>query len=79
MSVYGELIATNGDTRPFPNYEVMPDPTDEMLASPEFEAIWSVIKSWDVNVPEAYGGYCEANGSHVAMILRALGKPRAVE
>lgn len=64
--------AANGDNRPFPNYEVMPDPTDEMLASPQFEAIWNVIKSWDVNVPEAYSGYCGVNGSHVAMILKAL-------
>lgn len=54
--------AANGDNRPFPNYKVMPDPTDEMLASPQFEAIWNVIKSWDVNVPEAYSGYCGANG-----------------
>jgi hypothetical protein len=72
MTDKSTLTATNGDNRPFPNYEVMPDPTDEMLASPQFEAIWSVIKSWDVNVPEAYSGYCGANGSHVAMILRAL-------
>lgn len=50
----------------------MPNPTPEELASPQFEAIWQAIKSWDVNVPEAYGGYCGANGSHVAMILRAL-------
>jgi hypothetical protein len=66
------LIAANGDDRPFPNYAVMPDPTDEMLASPQFDAVWSVIKSWDVAVPEAYSGYCGANGSHVAMILRAI-------
>lgn len=50
----------------------MPDPTDEQLASPEFEAIWQMIKSWDINVPEYYDGYCGANGSHVAMILSAL-------
>lgn len=67
-----KMFATNGDNRPFPNYEVMPDPSDEMLASPQFEAVWNVIKSWDVNVPEAYSGYCSANGSHVAMILNAL-------
>ncbi len=66
------MTAANGDNRPFPNYEVMPDPTPEMLASPQFEAIWRVIKTWDVNVPEAYSGYCGANGSHVAMILRSL-------
>jgi hypothetical protein len=50
----------------------MPNPTPEQLASPEFEAIWHVIRSWDVNVPEFYEGYCGANGSHVALILNAL-------
>jgi len=50
----------------------MPSPTEEQLSSPEFEAIWSVIKSWDVNVPEFYENYCHADGSHVALILNAL-------
>lgn len=60
------------DTQPREEAVRMPNPSPEMLASPQFEAIWSVIKSWDVNVPEAYSGYCGANGSHVAMILNAL-------
>ena len=51
-----------------------PDPTPEMLTSPRFEAIWQCIKSWDINVPEAYGGYCGANGNHVRAILDALAK-----
>ena len=50
----------------------MPNPTEEDLNSPEFEAIWRCIKSWDVNVPEFYEGYCGANGSHVKLILNAL-------
>jgi len=50
----------------------MPNPTEEDLQSPAFEAIWQTIKSWDVNVPEHYEGYCHANGSHVMMILNAL-------
>jgi hypothetical protein len=50
----------------------MPEPTPEQLESPEFEAIWQVIKKWDVNVPEYYAGYCGATGSHVALILNAL-------
>jgi len=37
--------------------------------APKFEAIWQVIKSWDINVPEAYGGYCGATGNHVMAIL----------
>ena len=55
-----------------PTRRPMPNPTPEQLSSPEFEAIWQVIKSWDVNVPEFYDGYCGANGSHVALILDAL-------
>lgn len=49
-----------------------PDPTPEMLESPLFEAIWQCIKSWDINVPEAYGGYCGATGNHVRAILDAI-------
>ena len=57
-------------------HEDMPNPTQEQLDSPEFEAIWQTIKSWDVNVPEFYDGYCGANGSHVVLILNALEKVR---
>lgn len=52
----------------------MPNPTEEDLESPLFEAIWQCIKSWDVNVPAHYAGYCGANGSHVKMILNAITK-----
>lgn len=51
-----------------------PDPTPEMLAMPEFQAVWQCIKSWDINVPGAYGGYCGATGNHVRAILDALAK-----
>lgn len=49
-----------------------PDPTPEMLTSPEFEAIWQCIKRWDINVPQVYAGYCGATGNHVRAILDAL-------
>ena len=48
------------------------DPTPEMLEDPDFEKIWQVIKSWDINVPSAYAGYCGATGNHVRAILDAL-------
>jgi len=51
-----------------------PDPTPEMLKSPQFEAIWQCIKRWDINVPEVYTGYMGATGNHVRAILDALGK-----
>jgi len=49
-----------------------PDPTTEMLQTPEFEAVWQCIKSWDINVPGAYVGYCGATGIHVRAISDAL-------
>lgn len=48
------------------------DPTPEMLNDPVFNAIWDVIKVWDVNVPEEYLGYCGATGNHVRAILDAI-------
>lgn len=53
-----------------------PDPTPEMLESPEFEAVWQCIKRWDINVPQAYAGYCGATGNHVRAILDALKSAR---
>jgi hypothetical protein len=41
------------------------DPSPAMLETPEFEAVWQVIKGWDIAVPHAYGGYCGATGNHV--------------
>lgn len=49
-----------------------PDPTPEMLATREFDAVWKCIKDWDISVPQAYGGYCGATGNHVRAILDAL-------
>jgi hypothetical protein len=63
----------DGDETLMPNW---PDPTPEMLASPEFEAIWQCIKRWDINVPDIYGGYCHATGNHVRAILDAQVKSR---
>lgn len=51
-----------------------PDPTPAMLETPEFNAIWECIKTWDINVPEVDGDglYSEATGNHVRAILDAL-------
>lgn len=50
----------------------MPSPSKEEQNSPEFNAIWNIIKTWDINVPEFYSGYTEGNGSHVKLLLDAL-------
>ena len=47
------------------------EPTEEDLASPEFNAIWEVIKPWDIE--RKYGdGYAEANGTDVMAILNVV-------
>ena len=54
-------------------HKPMPNPTPEMLdGDPLFDAIWGAIKTWDVNVPESYNGYCGANGSHAVLIYNAI-------
>lgn len=50
----------------------MPNPSGADLSDPLFEAIWQEVKSWDVNVPRFYAGYCGASGSHVMLILNAV-------
>lgn len=51
-----------------------PDPKPEDLEAEDFNLIWDCIKTWDINVPEAYEGYCGATGNHVMSILFAAGK-----
>ena len=48
------------------------DPKKEELAFPLFNKIWKVIKSWDINVPEQYEGYCGATGNHVCAVMDAV-------
>ena len=50
-----------------------PDPKPEDLESKDFNLVWECIKTWDINVPEAYNGYCKATGNHVMQILFAIG------
>jgi hypothetical protein len=66
MDTMLKIIGTPENPAPWP------DPTEEMLNLPEFEAIWQCIKTWDINVPSVYVGYCGATGNHVRAILSAL-------
>lgn len=52
------------------------DPTPEMMETPEFNALYELMKRWDINVPEVDGEglYCGANDNHVRAILDALCK-----
>lgn len=53
-------------------YNYMHEVPSWMKYDPMFNAIWTEIKTWDVNVPTEYAGYCGASGSHVAAILAAI-------
>ena len=48
------------------------DPKPGETETPLFNAIWEVIKGWDINVPEEYGGYMGAIGNHVCAIIDAI-------
>lgn len=61
------------DGVPKPQYP-WPDPKPEDLYAEDFLLVWECIKTWDVNVPEVYEGYCGATGNHVMSILFATGK-----
>lgn len=52
--------------------EKLPNPSGYDLADPLFEVIWQATKTWEVNAPEYYKGYCRMNGSHVMLILNAI-------
>jgi hypothetical protein len=66
----GEKIGI--EARRAPTIIKWPGPTPEMLKDPLFKAIWQTIRTWDINVPEAYSGYCGATGNHVRAIMDAI-------
>lgn len=66
----------NPTDKPHFNSDVLPAPTDETLSTPEFNAVWDCIKTWDIAVPESYDGYMGAIGNHVQAILNAIGKAK---
>jgi hypothetical protein len=54
------------------SFPSMPNPSLDNLKDPLFNAIWETIKTWDINVPLYYNGYCSANGSHAKLIFDAI-------
>lgn len=53
----------------------LPSPSVGEQASPGFNEIFDVIKSWDICPRDYYDGYYESgNGSHVKLILDGLAK-----
>jgi len=55
-----------------------PDPTQEMLDSPEFNAVWELIKTWEIHAPQVdiVGQYSAGTGNHVRAILDAIKNSR---
>jgi len=51
-----------------------PDPTPEMLKSPEFEAVWDLIKTWEIKTPK--GDDLVVTGRHVRAILDSIKESR---
>ena len=49
-----------------------PSPSPQEMKSELFNAIWNVIKTWDIKVPEYDDGYMGANGSHVKLLLNSI-------
>lgn len=51
-----------------------PDPTEEELKSPLFNAIWGVIKGWDISEdPQAMNPMrTSAMGNHAVAIMHAI-------
>lgn len=56
-------------------YTPMPSPSQREIERPEFEALFQLIKDWDISVPDYYTGYTSGNGSHVKLILDAIKQP----
>lgn len=59
--------------------EFWPDPTKEQLVTPLFNAIWEVIKKWDIGLPQdidetGHQLYSGATGNHVVAIMQAIEK-----
>jgi hypothetical protein len=51
------------------------DTIEEYVYSPEFDAVWNVIKDWDISREEVEGGnrlYTGATGTDVMTILNAI-------
>ena len=71
-----DIVSINEGNWPMTNNPHWPDPSPDDLKDPEFEAIWQVIKSWDVNVPTVYNGYCGCTGNHAKAILNSIHRMR---
>jgi len=78
-SDYRQLSPAMQALAPLEARPAYPNPTPTDQADPLFEAIWSAIKTWDIQVPEydGRGLYAGANGSHVLLILQAVRKVEA--
>jgi len=59
------------------------DPKPQETETVEFEAVWNVIKNWDIGLPEDCGPegtqlYAHGTGNHVMAILDALNESKCL-
>ena len=57
--------------------EKLRDPLPEEIDTPEFEAVWNLIKHWDIGIPQditkdGHQLYSRATGNHVVAILDVI-------
>ena len=48
------------------------DPTPEELETPEFNALWELMKAWDICTTGNYDSYSNTTGNHIVAVLDAL-------
>ena len=46
------------------------------ITSPEFDAVWNLIKSWEIKIPEINENIYQSNGAHVRLILDVIKNSR---
>lgn len=61
-----------------PMNKTLRDPKTEELDTPEFNAVWNLIKDWDIGLPQDYDDktghqlYSGATSNHVVAILDVI-------
>jgi hypothetical protein len=72
--ILADFMVYEGFTRQLPNdckTVIDVEPSDSDLKNPEFNAIWNVIKHWDIQRKQG-AGYAGATGTDVMSILTSL-------
>ena len=66
-NLLNNLHDKNGTKPKMPHYK-------EYEGTAEFEALWEVMKGWDIGAKEYYSGHTGCMGNHIMIVLKALSK-----